>query len=284
MTLLDKRLPENFLFSQGSLQDYMDCRRRFQLRYLVRLAWPAVRAEPVLENERMQQAGARFHRLAQQLFSGLLSESNHQIVAENTLNQWWRNLLAYHTRLPGLEDQNLTDVRLFPEITLTTSLGNHRLVAKYDLVAVRGDDRLVIFDWKTSTRRPARKDLMNRKQTHVYPYLLVRVGNSLSPGTPVSPDQVEMIYWFTGFPDKPEHFPYNQTAYAQDERDLLHLVDEIESLAPDQFFQTPNEKRCLFCEYRSLCDRGREAGELPVVDEFEDEIDLDFSAIEAYEY
>ena len=45
-------LPEGFRFSQSSLQDYVDCRRRFQLRYLQNLAWPALQSEPALENER----------------------------------------------------------------------------------------------------------------------------------------------------------------------------------------------------------------------------------------
>ena len=38
-------LPPDFHFSQRSLQDYVDCRRRFQLRYLQHLAWPAVEAK-----------------------------------------------------------------------------------------------------------------------------------------------------------------------------------------------------------------------------------------------
>ena len=41
-----RNLPDDFHFSQGSLQDYVDCQRRFQLRYLMKLAWPAVDAEP----------------------------------------------------------------------------------------------------------------------------------------------------------------------------------------------------------------------------------------------
>jgi len=34
-------LPAPFTFSQSSLQDYYDCPRRFELRYLSRLIWPA---------------------------------------------------------------------------------------------------------------------------------------------------------------------------------------------------------------------------------------------------
>ena len=60
------RLIENFQFSQANLQDFVDCRRRFQLRYLQHIAWPAIESEPVLENERFLQQGARFHRMIQQ--------------------------------------------------------------------------------------------------------------------------------------------------------------------------------------------------------------------------
>ena len=40
------KLPPQFAFSQSSLQDYMDCPRRFQLRYLDRLIYPAAESEP----------------------------------------------------------------------------------------------------------------------------------------------------------------------------------------------------------------------------------------------
>ena len=52
---LKSELPGSFIFSQSSLQYYFDCPRRFQLRYIEHLAWPAVETEPVLENERRQQ-------------------------------------------------------------------------------------------------------------------------------------------------------------------------------------------------------------------------------------
>ena len=60
-------LPVPFTFSQSSLQDYRDCERRFYLRYIEQLAWPAVDSEPVLENERRKAAGEIFHRLVQVL-------------------------------------------------------------------------------------------------------------------------------------------------------------------------------------------------------------------------
>jgi hypothetical protein len=64
-------IPSPFTFSQSSLQDYSDCPRRFQLRYIEQLQWPAVEAEPVMENEHHQQEGQLFHRMVQQHRIGL---------------------------------------------------------------------------------------------------------------------------------------------------------------------------------------------------------------------
>jgi hypothetical protein len=55
--------------SQSSLQDYNDCPRRFELRYLQRLAYPAIETEPALENEKHQREGEFFHRLASNISS-----------------------------------------------------------------------------------------------------------------------------------------------------------------------------------------------------------------------
>ena len=55
-------IPQNFQFSQASLSDYMDCARRFQLRYLLEQDWPAVESEPLLERERFADGLARLRK------------------------------------------------------------------------------------------------------------------------------------------------------------------------------------------------------------------------------
>ena len=59
-----------FAFTQGSLQDAADCLRRFELRYIKRLRYPAVEAVPALQFEQRTRQGARFHKLVQQHLSG----------------------------------------------------------------------------------------------------------------------------------------------------------------------------------------------------------------------
>lgn len=254
-------LPHNFLFSQGSLQDFVDCRRRFQLRYLLRVAWPAVETEPALENERFMQQGAAFHRLVHQQLLGVPLESLGALVQDEDVGRWWGNYLGpegpQNRLFTGLEDG-----ARFPEVSLAAALGGYRLLAKYDLVIVSPGERALVVDWKTSRKRPRRAWLAARLQTRLYPYLLVRAGAQLNQGQPLPPEAVEMVYWFADFPEKPERFPYSQQAYQEDERYILGLIETLQRLGDADFPLTEDEKRCAFCVYRSLCERGVRAGAL----------------------
>lgn len=278
-------LSDAFTFSQSSLQDFVDCRRRFQLRYLQHAAWPALQSEPALEAERFAQQGAAFHRLVQQLLTGLPVERLEPFAAQAGLEPWWQSFTQAAPHLAGIDDPS--SLRLYPEITLTASLGKHRLLAKYDLLRQAPDGKLTIFDWKTSRQRTQRKWLAARLQTRLYPYLLVRAGaflnagNSLAAGNPLTPEQVEMVYWFAADPHNPEIFTYSQAQLQDDEQFLTGLVDTVQSLPETAFFLTADERHCRYCVYRSLCNRGASAGDLADFDAADGEIavldlDLDF--------
>jgi CRISPR/Cas system-associated exonuclease Cas4 (RecB family) len=255
-------LPNDFQFSQGSLQDYVDCPRRFQLRYVLQLAWPALEAEPALENEQHMQQGAAFHRLIHRHVLGIPAEDLSRSVQEADLRRWWHNYLE---RGP----EGLPDTR-YPEIVLSAPADGHRLLAKYDLVAVDAGRRAVIVDWKTSRQRPKNKHLAERLQTKVYPYLLARAGAHLNDSQPFAPEQIEMVYWFADYPDDPTRFAYGAAQYEADEAYLTSLVEEIAGLGDENLPLTAKAQHCKFCPYRSLCQRGVKAGAL---DEIEDEAD-----------
>ncbi len=272
------RLPPDFPFSQSSLQAFVDCPRRFYLRYIRRAAWPAAAAEPALAYERHMQQGADFHRLAHQHALGIPQERLSAMVDDPDLARWWHNYL--HHPPPGLPEAR------HPEVTLSAPLAGHRLLAKYDLVALTPGERTVIVDWKTSRRRPRREGLALRLQTRVYPYVLVCAGAHLNGGEALGPAQVEMLYWFADDPKAPEAFAYDGAKFREDGDYLAALAAEIEAMEEDDFFLTDDESRCRFCLYRSLCARGVEAG---VFDAVEDEgewenMDLDFEQVQAIEF
>jgi CRISPR/Cas system-associated exonuclease Cas4 (RecB family) len=261
-------LPSDFHFSQGSLQDYVDCRRRFELRYLQRLAWPAVETEPVLESERRVLAGQAFHRLTQQHLLGVPVERLSQMTSKTTsageeLPRWWANYLSSAPRSLGLERLPDPAVQLEVETTLSATLSGYRLLAKYDAILRPADGsgvRFIIVDWKTSRNRPRRAWLAGRLQTRLYPCLLVAAGEYLNNKRPIDPARVEMIYWFAENPNDPERFTYSESQYNQDREYLTGLMAEIGRLGESEFTLTDQVERCEFCTYRSLCERGVRAG------------------------
>lgn len=247
---------DHFKFSQSSLQDYHDCRRRFQLRYLMRVAWPALQAEPIQEFEQLIQRGERFHRLAQQYLLGIPQERLTQTAIadeDEHLVGWWQHFLE---SVPGqLEGKRHV------ETALSSPLGPFRLVAVYDLLIFSPTGQVEIFDWKTSTHRPKASTLLQRMQTRVYPYLLVRAGRILNGAQEISPDQVSMTYWFAD-PDMPaEKIPYSLQQYEEDGKFFLSVAEEIRSLKPEEFSMATDDHPCRFCAYRSLCNRGTSAAD-----------------------
>jgi CRISPR/Cas system-associated exonuclease Cas4 (RecB family) len=255
-------IPIPFTFSQSSLQDYSDCPRRFQLRYIEDVQWPAVEMEPVLENERRQQEGQLFHRMVQQQLVGLPVENISRLANTPDLARWWENYRQAKD-LQGFKES----FELHPELTLSSAVGKHWLVAKYDLVAVNPGDRVLIYDWKTYRKRPRDEWMAARMQTRVYRSLLVQAGAYLNGGTPVLPEKVEMIYWFADFPSEPARFPYNSALHERDWNALVGLINEISN--HQHFPLTGDEKKCAYCPYRSYCNRGGKAGTLDELTETE---------------
>jgi hypothetical protein len=274
-------LPRDFQFSQASLQEYVDCPRRFYLRYVRRLSWPAIVAEPALEHERHLQQGVDFHHLVYQHLSGISAELLSEVITDPNLRRWWLNYLE---KGPG----DLPPAH-YPELVLSTPIGRHRLVAKYDLLAVEPGERAVILDWKTYRQRRPREWLAERLQTRIYPYLLICAGEHLNGNQPLLPQQAEMVYWFANFPDEPVVFGYGPQQYADDRGYLTSLIEEIENRPEEEFQLTADRKHCEFCPYRSLCQRGVKAGDVDQALEDWDveegfEISLDFDQIAEIEY
>jgi CRISPR/Cas system-associated exonuclease Cas4 (RecB family) len=244
------------LLSQSSLQDYVDCALRFKLRYLDHLTYPAVESEPALENEKHQQEGEYFHRLVQQYLIGLPAEQVGKLANTANLRRWWDHFVQAFP-----ERKQFGNV--YPELTLSAPLGNYRLLAKYDLIAVK-DGKATIYDWKTYRKRPRNEWLSTRMQTRVYRAMLVKAGAHLNNDVPFRPEDVEMIYWFADFPNEPARFNYTSDQYQRDWDILLKLSGEVtlrQAQGTSAYPQTDDRQKCAYCTYRSYCERGIGAGD-----------------------
>jgi hypothetical protein len=275
---LKSEISASFIFSQTSLQDYFDCPRRFQLRYIEHLTWPAVETEPIIENERRQQEGQLFHRLVQQHLSGLPVERLSRLASTPDLKRWWENYVKYDFSISGYVRHT--------ELTLSEPVGTQRLLAKFDLLAISPGQKALIFDWKTYCKRPRDEWMAVRMQTRIYRALLVQAGSYLNGGTPIKPEQVDMIYWFADFPLEPAYFPYNASLYRRDWDAITSMIKEI---GHHRYFPlTDDKKKCNYCPFRSYCDRGGKAGTIIEAEEeieaASDEFNLNFEQIAEIEF
>ncbi len=237
----------DFIFSQNSLQDYVICARRFQLRFVLMQPWPALPTESPAKEEQHMQRSADLHQLIHQHILGLDLPQLEGMVDDPLLARWWQVYLRH-------PPANVPQAVRRPEVTLTAPLAGHRLVARLDLLAVEPGHRAVIVDWKTPLKRPSRTVLGHRLQTRVYRLLVVEAGSSFNLGQRFKPEQVEMVYWFASS-GATELFPYNDDQHAADCEYLAGLIQEIAARQDSVWPLTPDERQCRFCNYRSLCER-----------------------------
>lgn len=269
-------LPDDFMFSQSSLQDYADCQRRFQLKYLLKQRFPAPEVDDMLEFERRMEQGEKFHLLVHQHILGIPAEILHSRITDPELIEWFEAYLQN-----GLAD---VPQQRYPEKTLTIPLGAYGLLAKIDLLAI--GDTVKIIDWKTSRHIPKPDRLQSRWQTRIYQYVVTKGASYLTGGV-LKPENVEMIYWYASHAGATRRFQYSQEQFERDEYDLLQLVTDIDRTTA--FPLVEDDRHCRFCTYRSLCNRGVHAGALDAYDfndedESLDDFIIDFDQIAEIEF
>ena len=236
-------VPENFLFSQSNLQTFAYCRRRFYLRFVKRLVWPAKLHSP--EHEQDLRAGTFFHQLIHQHFLGFDQDSLVRQASQDNdprILQWLSAFLqSGFSRLEG---------EIFPETSFTIRSGSHLLTAQIDLLQIKTDQHIIIYDWKTSRKLPSVETIKSQFQSQVYP-VVIAFRLPLNKYLPIS-----MVYWEANYPDQPIKLSFRESDLQQAKTALVQQMDEICSLQADEFYRTAEIRRCDWCEYRSYCDRG----------------------------
>jgi PD-(D/E)XK nuclease superfamily len=295
-----------FKFSQHSMSDFVECPRRFYLKYVDRQPWPLVETGPLGLNPLEYQAylwrGVVLHRWIERYWLGVPPQASD----DAELNVWWARFMR-----TSFDDLPATRM---PELALVAPLGSpqkaYSLYARFDLLAtqklsdhperVEGDQtvseqgseqnapaqnapRAVIVDWKTlrGERPPRYQVFATRLQTRIYLYVLATAGAAFNDGLPFTPEQCRMRYWLANFPEQPwVDIPYSTADYERDQSMLLKLMDSAaQREGEEQYEMTADERRCTYCTYLTLCKRKGAPAESQATEQW-----LDIEAIGELDY
>lgn len=248
-------LDKDFIFSANNLQDYVDCTRRFELKYILNQSWPAILSQPVQKLEEKMALGSDFHRLARQLLEGLPVENLAGTTRSPQVRDWLENFSGFIS--PFRKNP------FFSEYASYTAIESFRVVAVFDFIARLDDSRIMIADWKTTESQPRRDFYQGRIQTLLYPLVAYETAGSLfGVGDEISPSDVSLLYWFPAFPEKSIEFPFSTDQLQQSKSFLSSKIREIAGKELGGFPKTDDLRHCDFCQFRSLCERGAQAGSL----------------------
>ena len=243
-------LGTNVRFSQSSLSTFYTCRRRFWLRYVQRLEWPASFTSEMAGWETALQRGASFHHWMHQAGIGVDVKTAVGSQGDELLVHWWNNWCNHPPDIP--------DGHTFSEVQLSVPLQAHRLVAQFDRLVVTADDRIYIGDWKTGRARPQQAVYAQSWQTRVYRYVAAEVGTSLIGRGIVPPENVVLVYWHANDPQALQPIYYSREEHETAREELEAAVREISELPliAEAFPQCTDTNECKRCTYAALCERG----------------------------
>ncbi len=249
--------------SQYKLANFLACQRRFQLRTLRRLPWPA---SPLPERtEQLLQQGQDFHQLLERHFLGLTITP--ATIPDGRIQQWWQAFQA-HSPVQNLPD----NAHFLPETGLTVPLGNHLLYGRFDLLVIGEDAQnqpfAHVFDWKTG--RPSTIDELNgRWQTRLYLALLAEGGHAFWPqNVPLAPEQISLTYWYVQDAETPVTLSYSTAAHQANWAELQQIATELDNaFAAGSWPLTDDWQTCRECAYQVYCGRQGAGTAVPELDE-----------------
>ena len=249
-------IPNEFSFSQSSLQSYLNCPRQFELLYLQKLAWPAQKYADAEKFDLDLAAGQSLHQAIQRYLLGFdesLILEGLQAGKDPRVPIWFTN---FQTRLGYLKEK--TD--FIAEIPVSILFGQYWLTAKFDYLCL-DNGHTHIFDWKTSAKKPGKTLLLESMQTKVY----LTVAHQSEQGSAKTVPTIS--YWEANFPDLDLTIVPSERTLARAATDLNNLISEI--AAQTEFPMTKTPQRCVYCKFRSYCNRGALPGEAILDEAFE---------------
>lgn len=230
-----------FYYSQNSLTAFYRCPLNFKYKYIDGLSF---KGDSLWEEEYNSgiKRGLDFHLLCERYFSGIEDENNFDEYGD--IGSWAKKVAEKVSLQKG--------DRTYPEYTIKMKKNSIRLQAEYDLIVLRHDGRVEIWDWKSESQKLTYRKAMKKFQTVVYMYVLCECLKK-SFGIETEPEKISMRYYQPGFGDDSIDIAYSPQRHIEFENKIAGIIDEIDSCDFDSTENLKNEEYCKYCEFKNVC-------------------------------
>jgi hypothetical protein len=187
------------------------------------------------------QKGSRFHLLAERYFKGIHVEEEY--IEDSELRGHFEKLKENYP----LRD----DWIYFSEYDIRERTKKIRLMARYDLIIIKPNNRVEIVDFKTNRRRFSQEDIEGSLQTKIYLYLLKENFKFVFENIRKI-KKLDMIYYQTEYPEENLVIKYDDEDHEKSREKLEEIIENI----GDFDFTTYQKKKvihCEKCEFKIFC-------------------------------
>ena len=238
MNLRDKKY---FYFTQNSLNTFKTCPFRFKKKYIDNVKWQ--QDESDLATERIE-FGLDFHKIAERYFKNI-PIYEESFMDNEELYKAYKNLIS---KFPS-NGKN----QYYPEYAIRFSNGMMRVESNIDLIIVKDDGAVEIWDWKTNADVKNAKKYEMSLQTSVYMWTVKKCFKDIL-GVDVSAEKIKMIYFC---PEKNQDIVemlYSEEKFRKDEKTICDLINDIYEYDYNDFDKSKYIKQCKFCEFSMFCN------------------------------
>lgn len=242
---MDIRKQPYFYYSQNSLNTFEQCPLKFKLKYLEGIRWKNDSESDRVYYEYLQ-TGVDFHLLCERYYRGIPTAIEADTEFSSEFGLW---LQEVKRRVP-LRDNTF----YYPEYEINLVKDELRLKAKYDLIIIRPDRMVEIWDWKTEEKRLDYKHVEKRLQTMVYLFVLKEGFNRIFKKD-IPAENIKMMFLQPKFKTDPIIVPYSEEKHINCGtllRDLVKRINKLDVNADET--QLRNWKHCKYCEFQMLCN------------------------------
>jgi len=242
-----------FYFTQNSMKTFNDCPFKFKKKYIDNIKWEV--GKDISSNA---DFGNDFHKIAERYFLGV------PIIEEDLDEELYEAYINLKNAFPKSSENTY-----LPEYTIRFADNDIRLESNIDLVIVKPNNHIEVWDWKTNSDLEKAKNYNTSMQTQVYLYSIKKIAKDIL-GIDVDYENISMTYF------NPENnLELSKIVYSKELDELYYkniseLIEKIYNYNYQKFDRSKCIKNCKFCEFENFCNSMKEANV-----EFSGEIDFD---------